>query len=226
VLPLITANGLALRDDVIVLNFGLWHGEIQRPRYIQHLHELGEFYEANREAFPNMFFMQTPKQHFAAAGDGDYMSSWLTDPVMKKGPYECGPIANVEYLEDGTLRAGAGDKTAEMVANGTWRNMDAARILQDKYGMRLVPVYNTTVAFWNMHRRNFAGPECRCVTRGGWGLLAVLCCAVLCCAVLCCAVLCCAVLCCAVMRCAVLWCAALARVVQSLKISPDQQPLH
>jgi hypothetical protein len=160
VLPLITSSGLALKDDVIVLNFGLWHGDVQRPRYIQHLHELGEFYSAHKAAFPNMFFMETPKQHFADAADGDYQSKWLTDPKKKKGPHRCGPIANVTYTPSGALRAAPGDAVAAGVAGGTWRNVDARRILRDKYGMRLVPIYNTTVAFWKMHRSNFAGTEC------------------------------------------------------------------
>jgi hypothetical protein len=139
---------------------------VQRPRYIQHLHELGAFYSSHREDFPNMFFMETPKQHFAASNDGDFQSQWLFDEKKKKGPHKCGPIANVEYLPDGSLKARRGDKIAEMVANGTWRNYDAKRILLDQYGMKLVPIYNTTVAFWDMHRSNFAGTECRCAFFG------------------------------------------------------------
>lgn len=57
VLPLLLSSRLALPHDVIVLNFGLWHGEVQRPRYIQHLHELGEFYAANKDKLPNIMFM-------------------------------------------------------------------------------------------------------------------------------------------------------------------------
>jgi hypothetical protein len=160
VLPLIIDAGLVSGDDVIVLNFGLWHGEVVRPQYVQHLHELGKYYAAHREKYPNMFFMETPKQHFADSEDGDFQTAWLSDAVKKKGPYKCGPVENVRYNGDGSLSAPADDAVASRVAAGTWRNVDARSVLRDEYGMRLVPVYNTTVAFWNAHRSNFGGTEC------------------------------------------------------------------
>jgi hypothetical protein len=167
VLPLITGGRLVHKEDVVVLNFGLWHGEVQRPAYIQHLHELGEFWAARREEYPWFFFMETPKQHFADAHDGDYQSSWLYDKKRRRGNHTCGPIKNVTYLQDGSLAARAGDKVAERVAAGTWRNLDARRILEGKYGMPLVPIFNTTVAAWDMHRKNYAGTECRLARAAG-----------------------------------------------------------
>lgn len=160
VLPLITNSRLALKDDIIVLNFGLWHGLVQRPRYIQHLHELGEWWSGVKDDFPNVFFMETPKQHFADAFDGDYQVKWLTDKKRRRGNHTCGPIKNVTYEADGTLTAPEDDTVATLIANGTWRNVDARRILLDTYGMPLVPIFNTSVAFWNMHRKNYAGTEC------------------------------------------------------------------
>jgi hypothetical protein len=38
------------------------------PRY---LHQLGQYYGSSKATFPNMFFMETPKQHFDSE-DGDY----------------------------------------------------------------------------------------------------------------------------------------------------------
>jgi hypothetical protein len=258
VLPLLETSGLLLPHDVVVLNFGLWHGDIQRPLYIQHLHELGRWWSERRDKFPHVLFMETPKQHFADAPDGDFPSSWLNERERLKGNYTCGPSPGVEYRGDGTLAAVVGggegddgsgsdegyggsssssdgdgdgddyggnrrrlfggdgkakasssggssgkkedaakkqskDKAAAAaakgkavaaakgeeewaevynaaamsreqisaaIASGTWRNADARRILAGAYGMRLVPIYNTTVAFWRMHRANFKGQEC------------------------------------------------------------------
>ena len=145
--------------------FGLWHGENQREQYAQHLHELGRWYAAHRAALPHVFFMETPKQHFTRSADGDFKTAWLTDRAVMRGNHTCGPIEGVSYERDGSLRAtaprgGSSGAAAAAVVAGTWRNADARAILRDRYAMRLVPIYNATVAFWDMHRRNFAGTEC------------------------------------------------------------------
>lgn len=95
--------------------------------------------------------------HFGAASQ----VAWLRERDKVVTNHTCGPVANVSYEADGNLRAEEGDEVARAVANGTWRNIDARRVLRDEYGMGLVPVYNATVALWEMHRSNSAGKECR-----------------------------------------------------------------
>ncbi|KAI8476099.1 MAG: hypothetical protein J3K34DRAFT_402088 [Monoraphidium minutum] len=160
VLPLIANSRLSAPDDVFVLNFGLWHGDVQRERYNRHLREVGAFWRDHKKTMPHMFWMETPKQHFAKAADGDFQVSWLTDKKRVKGNHTCGPVPGVGYRKDGSLSAAEGDAVAAAVAGGTWRNADARAVLGGEYGMPLVPIFNMTATAWDMHRKNFAGTEC------------------------------------------------------------------
>jgi len=154
ILPLL--HTISEKDDIFVMNFGLWHGETVRPAYQQYMHLVGDFYNRTKHDFPNQFFMQTPKQHFESA-DGDYQVGWL---AKKQGPFKCQPISGVTLLPDGSLAGDEDSVIAQYVAAGTWRNIDAHNILHETYGMPIIPVYNLTVPAWDRHRENFNGQEC------------------------------------------------------------------
>jgi hypothetical protein len=149
---------VAGRLDLFVVNFGLWHGTSVAEAYRQHLHELGAFFKANRPTFPNVFWMQTPKQHFDSS-DGDYKDEWVG---VRKGPFDCQPIRNVRLDKWGLLQQedNTTDPVAAYVMDGTWRNLMAQEILGRQYGMPIVPVYNVTVPAWDKHRANANGQEC------------------------------------------------------------------
>ena len=159
VLPLL--QSIAQADDVFITHFGLWHGETPHAhgRYMYYLKSVGKFYEETKKSFPWQFFMETPKQHFDSA-DGDYKSAWLTPGKGPSPPYQCKAIPGVVLGTDGALAVTKkGNKVAEYVASGTWRNLDARRVLGG-YGMPLLHIYNVTATAWDKHRRNLKGQEC------------------------------------------------------------------
>ncbi|KAF8060065.1 Zeaxanthin epoxidase [Scenedesmus sp. PABB004] len=150
-------DGLARADDVFVLHFALWHRASRRAQYEALLHALGRFVAARRSAFPHVFWMEMPKQHFADSPDGDFDEAWVG---TRDGPWACRAVPGVSRGRDGAARAAPGDAVAAAVANGTWRNVAARDILSRQYGVPLVPIYNTTVAAWAWHRNNSKGTEC------------------------------------------------------------------
>jgi hypothetical protein len=126
---------------------------------MRYLKATGEFYNTTKASFPWQFFMETPKQHFEST-DGDFKSAWLEPGKGPSPPYVCKPIEGVELGKDGALLVtGKGRAVAEYVAKGTWRNMDARRVLGE-YGMPMLHIYNVTATAWDMHRRNLRGQEC------------------------------------------------------------------
>jgi hypothetical protein len=155
VIPLLLQS-MAMNHDIFIVNFGLWHGETRQPEYKENLHQLGQYYLSVKDKFPNMFFMETPKQHFDSS-DGDYKVPWIG---VRKGPWVCQPIKGVSMDENGHLHSAPGDKVAEYVVTGSWRNQLAHQVLVDKYNMPLMPIYNTTATAVEFHRRNFDGQEC------------------------------------------------------------------
>lgn len=90
---------------------GLWHGETKQPEYKQNLHQLGKFYTDTKAKFPNLFWMETPKQHFDSV-DGDYKVPWIG---KRKGPFTCQPVQGLSMDADGALHADAGNAVAEFV---------------------------------------------------------------------------------------------------------------
>eukprot|EP00775_Hariotina_reticulata_P009622 gene9622-9783_t len=155
VIPLLLQS-MAMSHDIFIINFGLWHGETRQPEYAQNLHQLGQYYLSVKDKFPNMFFMETPKQHFDSA-DGDYKVPWIG---VRKGPWVCQPIKGVSLDADGNLHSAPGDKVGEYVVTGSWRNQLAHQVLVEKYNMPFMPIYNTTATAWEFHRKNFDGQEC------------------------------------------------------------------
>eukprot|EP00877_Chromochloris_zofingiensis_P010268 jgi/Chrzof1/5495/Cz16g05120.t1 len=135
------------------MNFGLWHGSTQYHRYKRHLHDLGQYYRRMRSKFPNMIFMETPKQHFDSV-DGDYQVEWIS---KRQGPFNCQPIQGLKFKTDGSLAATTPTKVIQAVVEGTWRNIEAHRILRDIYSMPIMPIYNVTATAYQMHRENSKG---------------------------------------------------------------------
>ena len=91
VLPMLTQSGVAGGDDVFVVNFGLWHGETVQEAYSEHLHKLGRWHNATKADFPNLLWLETPKQHFDSV-DGDYKVAWIG---QRRGPWTCQPVDGV-----------------------------------------------------------------------------------------------------------------------------------
>lgn len=89
----------------------LWHGETRQPEYKENLHQLGKFYSKTRSRFPNLFWLETPKQHFDDA-DGDYKVAWIG---KRKGPWKCQPIEGLSMDKDGKLQAEEGNAVADYV---------------------------------------------------------------------------------------------------------------
>ncbi|KAF6251417.1 hypothetical protein COO60DRAFT_619659 [Scenedesmus sp. NREL 46B-D3] len=155
VLPLLQQS-MAHFHDIFIVNFGLWHGETKQPEYKQNLHQLGKFYTDTKAKFPNLFWMETPKQHFDSV-DGDYKVPWIG---KRKGPFTCQPVQGLSMDADGALHADAGNAVAEFVMQGSWRNIMARDILAKKYKLPFIPVYNSSATAWQFHRVNFDGQEC------------------------------------------------------------------
>lgn len=155
VLPLLQES-LAAGHDIFIVNFGLWHGETQQPQYKENLHQLGKFYNKTRLKFPNLFWMETPKQHFDSA-DGDYKVDWIG---KRKGPFVCQPVEGVSFKSNGYLTAAEGDAVADYASKGSWRNIFARDILRDQYDVPIFPIYNVSATAWDFHRVNFDGQEC------------------------------------------------------------------
>lgn len=155
VLPLLQES-LGRSQDILIVNFGLWHGETRQEDYRQNLHQLGKFYQATKGNFSNLFWMETPKQHFDSA-DGDYKVAWIG---TRKGPWQCQAIKGVSMKSDWSVSATEGDAVAEYVMQGSWRNIMAREILQQQYDVPILPVYNSTVTAAEYHRQNFDGQEC------------------------------------------------------------------
>lgn len=86
----------------------------------------------------------------------DFKVPWIR---TRKGPWTCQKIEGVSLNPDGTLTAAKGNKVAEYVARGSWRNQHAREIL-GKYQLPLLPIYNVTVPAWEFHRQNLDGQEC------------------------------------------------------------------
>ncbi|WIA13604.1 hypothetical protein OEZ85_007170 [Tetradesmus obliquus] len=155
VLPLLQQS-MAHPNDIFIVNFGLWHGETKQPEYKDNLHQLGKFYTATKDKFPNLFWFETPKQHFDSA-DGDYKVPWIG---TRKGPFTCQPVQGLSMDKDGALHAEAGNAVAAYVMKGSWRNIMAREILIEQYKLPVIPVYNSSATAWQFHRVNFDGQEC------------------------------------------------------------------
>jgi hypothetical protein len=113
---------------------GLWHGETKQPEYKENLHQLGQFYTDTKDKFPNLFWFETPKQHFDSA-DGDYKVPWIN---TRKGPFTCQPVQGLSMDKDGALHAEAGNAVAEYVMQVS-SEQSRRQGYTDAYGLHAQP---------------------------------------------------------------------------------------
>ncbi|KAL4444037.1 hypothetical protein ABPG75_011774 [Micractinium tetrahymenae] len=148
-LPALLQNNLTSREDLLIANFGLHHGD--QKEYQWRLWAFVDFYKRHADRLPRLFWQQTLAQHFGTPS-GEYGGG--------SPPFQCRAIQGFKKLEgNGTLVLEAGAKDTWGLRRGLWRNAAAGQIMAAA-GFPLIQSFNESVPMWRAHKDNGEGWEC------------------------------------------------------------------
>lgn len=141
-------------QDIMVSNFGLHHSS--KDDYKATLTRFREYLEANSSSLPDVFWQQTPPQHFKSF-QGEYPGG---DP-----PFECAALP-LNLSSDGTMELlveeGEDPDENAILLQGGWRNAMAHEVLGEVSGelITVAHTYNHSTPLYKFHRDNGKGHEC------------------------------------------------------------------
>ncbi|KAK9830112.1 hypothetical protein WJX72_009847 [[Myrmecia] bisecta] len=125
-------------QDVVVVNFGLWH-TFWPEVYTALLRGFADYYQQHKHHLPGMVWKDTSPQHFPTAF-GDFEGG--------EAPFDCRPVDQVAQQPDGSLLALSPEY--ELVARGGFQNTQAREIL-GRVGMPIIDTWNDTLPLWDYH---------------------------------------------------------------------------
>jgi hypothetical protein len=146
VMPLLRSK-FARSDDIFFVNFGVWHKKKAEwwASLKPALSAFGKDFQANRGAFPHVFFFETPAEH----------------PKDNNGQ-TCAAMTGYNYVQDGRLNLSPDRVRVEGWNSGLTSNNAASEILS-RYGIPIMPTFAQSVPLHDNHIGTRMNPDQDCL---------------------------------------------------------------
>ncbi|KAK9825923.1 hypothetical protein WJX81_007164 [Elliptochloris bilobata] len=148
-LPRMASLG-AQREDIAVLNFGVWIDHEQE--YRAQIAKLAAYYRRIRRRLPFVVWRDASVPHYNTA-TGDYECDACKRIVL---PVRCSPIPGITLRADGAL-VSRNDTAQAVVLEGGWHNRVALPVLE-ALGAPVMHTWNSSVPLWQYHH-HYTWPE-------------------------------------------------------------------